>query len=263
VKVVLFCGGLGTRLREHSDTIPKPLVTIGYQPILWYLMKYYAHYGHTDFVVCLGYRGDLIKDFFVDYSPRHAGDFELSRGKIRFQSKATDVPDWNIQFIDTGLHSNIGMRLRAVKPYLEGESVFHANYSDQLSDLPLPEYLARFERSNAIAGFVAVRPSQSYHIATIAEDGSVLGMKAASENDFWINGGYMALRSEIFDYINEGEELVEEPFRRLIEAGRLYSYKYTGFWRAMDTFKDKISFDRMWGQREEPWKVWDERRGGE
>jgi glucose-1-phosphate cytidylyltransferase len=258
VKVVLFCGGLGTRLREHSETIPKPLVPIGYQPMLWYLMKYYAHYGHTDFIICLGYRGDLIKEFFLDYDSRHSGDLLLAKGRRAGALKSSDVPDWNIQFVETGLHSNIGMRLRAVRRYLKGEPMFLANYSDQLSDLPLPKYLDSFERSNAVAGFVSVKPSQSYHVARIAADGMVEGISAAIDHDFWINGGYLVLRNEIFDFLGEGEELVEEPFTRLIDQKRLYSYKHTGFWRSMDTFKDKIGFDRMWGRQEEPWKVWEQ-----
>jgi glucose-1-phosphate cytidylyltransferase len=256
VKVVLFCGGLGTRLREHSETIPKPLVNIGYRPILWYLMKYYAHHGHTDFVICLGYRGDLIKEFFLTYEPSHSGDFSLQQGRPTFDENGSDVQDWNIQFAETGLHSNIGMRLRAVQPYLEGEKTFLANYSDQLSDLPLPEYLDKFERSKALAGFVSVRPSQSYHLATIGDGGLVTDISSVGEGDFWINGGYLVLREEIFDYMQGDEELVEEPFHRLIDEGRLYSYKYEGFWRSMDTFKDKINFDRMWGRGERPWEIW-------
>ena len=262
MKVVLFCGGLGTRLREHSETIPKPLVTIGNRPILWYLMKYYAHYGHTDFIICLGYRGDLIKDFFLTFEPGHSGDLTLSRGKRIVESKSSDVGDWNIRFVDTGLHSNIGARLLAVKPYLAGEETFLANYSDQLSDLPLNDYLAAFERSKATAGFVAVRPSQSYHVAAIADDGMVSGIRAVADGDFWINGGYLVLRQQIFDYMREAEELVEAPFQRLIEERRLFSYKYKGFWRSMDTFKDKIGFDRMWGRGERPWEIW-QPRGGE
>jgi glucose-1-phosphate cytidylyltransferase len=134
--------------------------------------------------------------------------------------------------------------------------MFLANYSDQLTDLPLPEYLARFERSNAVAGFVCIRPPQSYHLATIADDGTVTGMRAVAESDVWMNGGFLALRPEIFDYQNEGEELVEKPFNRLLEERRLFAHKYEGFWRAMDTFKDKIEFDRMWGRGETPWLVW-------
>jgi glucose-1-phosphate cytidylyltransferase len=260
VKVVLFCGGFGTRLREHSHTIPKPLVNIGPQPIMWHLMKYYAYYGHTDFILCLGYRGDLIKDYFLSYDGRHSGDIELVQGKPVVRDTTSDVGDWNIQLVDTGLHSNIGMRLRAVQHLLAGEEMFLANYSDQLSDVPLPTYLEAFERSGAIAGFVAVRPAQSYHVADISDDGTVLDMGVASDEDLWANGGYLALRTEIFDYLEEGEELVEQPFQRLIELKRLYAHKHDGFWRSMDTFKDKISFDRMFGRRDEPWRVWAPRK---
>jgi glucose-1-phosphate cytidylyltransferase len=219
-------------------------------------MKYYAHYGHTDFIICLGYRGDLIKEFFMTYEPGHSGDFSLVKGRREYHAGGSDVHDWNIRFAETGLHSNIGMRLRAVQPYLEGEKMFLANYSDQLSDLPFTDYLDKFKRSKAVAGFVSVRPSQSYHVAKIGEGGLVTGMSAIGEGDFWINGGYLVLRQEIFDYIQGDEELVEEPFHRLIDAGLLYSYKYEGFWRSMDTFKDKIGFDRLWGRRETPWEIW-------
>ncbi len=257
MKVVLFCGGLGTRLREHSDTIPKPLVNIGYQPILWYLMKYYAYFGHRDFVICLGYRGDMIRDFFLNYDGRYAGDLLLSGGERVRHESTDDVADWNIQFIETGLHSNIGMRLRAVRRHLEDEPMFLANYSDQLSDLPLPEYIDAFDRSGAVAGFTAVRPvAHTHHVADISDDGHVTSLSPAREQNSWVNGGFLVLRNEIFDYLEDGEELVEEPFTRLIAERRLFAYRYEGFWRSMDTFKDKIAFDRMWGSANEPWKVW-------
>lgn len=256
MKVVLFCGGLGTRLREHSDTIPKPLVNIGDRPILWHLMRYYAYFGHTDFVICLGYEGKLIKDFFVNYERIHSGDFSLQRGVPRFDDSRSDVADWNIQFVDTGLHSNIGERLRAVKTFVENEDIFLANYSDQLSDLPLPEYLTAFENSGATAGFVSVRPAQSYHIASMSADGHVTSLKPVAENEVWINGGYLALRRNIFDFMRDGEELVEEPFQRLIDERLLFTYRFEGFWKSMDTFKDKIVFDRMWGRQDKPWEVW-------
>jgi glucose-1-phosphate cytidylyltransferase len=256
MKVVLFCGGFGMRLREYSDTIPKPLVTIGYRPILWYLMKYYAHYGHTDFIVCLGYRGDLIKEFFVNYDPSFSGDFALNRGRKSFDESRSDVPDWNINFLETGLHSNIGMRLMAARNYLRGEPMFLANYSDQLSDLPLPHYLEQFERSDAIAGFVSVRAPLTYHVADIDADGAVRGIQLMSEGEYWINGGFLALKQQIFDYMEYGDELVNGPFEKLIRSRRLYAYKYEGFWKAMDTFKDKLGFDHMLGSGETPWEIW-------
>jgi len=257
MKVVLFCGGLGTRLREHSDTIPKPLVNIGYRPILWHLMKFYAHYGHKDFILCLGYRGDLIKEFFRTYDPYQSIDFVM-RGR-RLDPSASDIDDWTITFAETGLHSNIAQRLCAVRQYLGEDETFLANYGDQLSDLPLPDYLQTFQARGATAGFVAVRPSQSFHTAKVGADGIVTSIGAVEDSEIWINGGYLVLRRSIFDYIRDGAELVEGPFQRLIAERKLYAYKYRGFWKAMDTFKDKITYDRMNSQGPTPWEVWRKR----
>ena len=256
MKVVLFCGGLGTRLREYSDTIPKPLVNIGNRPIMWHLMKYYAHHGHKDFVLCLGYRGDMIKEYFLNYSEWMSNDFVLSEGGKKIELKNRDLDDWRITFVDTGLQSNIGQRLKAVQKYLEGEEMFLANYSDGLSDLPLAEYIENIKDKDAIASFVSVRPSQSFHAVTINDDHLVTDIRHVGGSDFWINGGFFILKNEIFDYIKDGEELVEEPFQRLISERRLLSYKYTGFWAAMDTFKDKKHFDEMYEKRDMPWMVW-------
>jgi glucose-1-phosphate cytidylyltransferase len=255
MKVVLFCGGLGTRLREHSDTIPKPLVTIGYRPIIWHLMRYYAHYGHRDFVLALGYRGDLIREYFLNYREEMTNDFTLERGGgVRLHSE--DAPDWRITFVDTGLHSNIGQRLLRVRKYLEGEEMFLANYADGLSDIPINQQIDAFKRSNAVASFVAVRSSQSFHAVQMSPDGLVTNMGSMPDQALWINGGFLALRQEIFSNINEGEELVEKPFARLIEQRRLAAFRWDGFWQCMDTFKDKISFDRMEAQGKCPWMVW-------
>jgi glucose-1-phosphate cytidylyltransferase len=256
MKVVIFCGGLGTRLREHSETIPKPLVNIGYRPILWHLMKYYAHHGHKDFILCLGYRGDLIKEYFRNYDPYQSTDFVMRDGGRRRDTPESDIADWSITFAETGLHANIGQRLAIARRYLGDDEMFLANYGDQLSDLPLPDYLRAFEASKAVAGFVAVRPSQSFHVARTGPDGIVTSMGTVDDSDVWINGGYLALRKSIFDYIEAGDELVEAPFRRLIAKRSLFAYRYEGFWKSMDTFKDKITFDRMNGQGETPWEVW-------
>ena len=139
MKVVLFCGGLGTRLREYSENIPKPMVNIGYRPIIWHVMKYYAHYGHTDFILCLGYRGDVLKQYFLNYEECLSNDFELSQGGRELKLYSRDIEHWNISFVDTGLYSNIGQRLKKVERYLDGEEVFLANYTDGLSDLPLTD----------------------------------------------------------------------------------------------------------------------------
>jgi glucose-1-phosphate cytidylyltransferase len=256
MKVVLFCGGLGTRLREHSETIPKPLVTVGYRPILWHLMRYYAHYGHKDFVLCLGYRGDLIREFFLNYRECMSNDFVLSEGGGRLELLGSDTADWRITFVDTGLHSNIGERLRRVRPYLAGERTFLANYADGLSDLPLDAMIADFERRRAVASFAAVRPPQSFHSVKADASGAVTEIVAMDRTDVRVNGGFFVLRQEIFDVLQPGEELVEEPFRRLIATRRLACWRHDGYWQAMDTFKDKILFDRREAQGDCPWMVW-------
>ena len=261
MKVVLFCGGLGTRLREYSETIPKPMVTIGYRPIIWHLMKYYAHFGHTEFILCLGYRGDLIKKYFIEYDEWLSNDFRLAGGDGEIRLYNRDIADWKITFADTGLHSNIGQRLNAIRHYLEEDTVFLANYSDGLSDLPLDEYLERFHRTDKIASFVCVHPSQSFHTVSLSGDGLVDDIRHVGGVDLWINGGFFAFRREIFDYLKDGEELVEEPFHRLIGLQQLTAYRHEGFWACMDTLKDKQAFDDMNARGETPWQVWRSRIG--
>jgi glucose-1-phosphate cytidylyltransferase len=256
MKVVLFCGGLGTRLREHSDTIPKPLVNIGYRPILWHLMRYYAHYGHKEFILCLGYRGDLIREYFLNYNEAMTNDFVMTDGGRTIEYLSRDVDDWKITFVDTGMHSNIGQRLWRVRKYVEQDEAFLANYADGVSDLPLDKVLAEFNARRAVATFASVRSAQSFHTVHSGTDGVVTSMGAMNEGEIWINGGFFALRREIFDYMKEGEELVVEPFQRLIENKLLMTYRYGGFWHAMDTFKDKITLDRLEAQGKCPWMVW-------
>ena len=257
MKVVLFCGGLGTRLREHSDTIPKPLVNIGVRPILWHLMRYYAHFGHKEFILCLGYRGDLIRDYFLNYNECLSNDFVLSEGGRRIELMRSDLQDWKITFVDTGLHANIGQRLLRVRQHLGDDEEFLANYADGLSDLPLDRHIAEFRARGATASFVAVPSPQSFHTLHGDEDGLVTSFGPMSEaSPFWINAGFFCLRREIFDLIEEGDELVEAPFQRLIAQRRLGVFRYRGFWQAMDTFKDKITYDRMEGRGDCPWMVW-------
>jgi glucose-1-phosphate cytidylyltransferase len=256
MKVVLFCGGLGTRLREHSDTTPKPLVNVGSRPILWHLMRYYAHYGHTEFILCLGYRGEMIREYFLNYSEAMSNDFTLSEGGKKIELHGRDIEGWRITFVDTGLHSNIGQRLLRVQKYLEGEEVFLANYSDGLSDLDLKTHVERFAARDVIASFVSVRSAQSFHAVQADADGMVTNVGLMPDQQLWINGGYFVLRSNIFDYIREGEELVEQPFARLVQEHRLLTLPWQGFWQCMDTFKDKITFDRLEARGNCPWMVW-------
>jgi glucose-1-phosphate cytidylyltransferase len=256
MKVVLFCGGLGMRLREHSESIPKSMVTIGYRPILWHVMKYYAHFGHKDFVLCLGYKADSIKDYFLNYNEAVSNDFVLSDGCRKVHLLNSDIDDWKITFVDTGLHSNIGQRLKQAEKHLGSEEVFLANYTDGLTDLPLPEMIEHFQESGKIASFVSVKPTYSFHVVTRGEDGLVTAIEHLRDTPILINGGYFAFKREIFDHIHAGEELVEQPFDRLIAQKQLISYQYEGFWAPMDTFKDKQLLDDLYSRGESPWAVW-------
>jgi glucose-1-phosphate cytidylyltransferase len=257
MKVVLFCGGLGTRLREHSETIPKPMVEIGYRPIVWHLMRYYAHFGHKDFILCLGYMGNYVKNYFLNYNECLSNNFTMSEGGRSIKLHNSDIDDWTISFVDTGLNSNIGQRLMAVKPLLEGEEVFLANYADGLSDLNLNLYLDHFYKNDKIASFLAVQPSQSFHVVSLNNDDLVNNIQSVGCSDLWINGGFFALKQKIFDYIHAGEELVLEPFQRLIQQKQLIAYRNPGFWACMDTLKEKMMFDEMYGKGKTPWTIWE------
>jgi glucose-1-phosphate cytidylyltransferase len=255
MKVVLFCGGLGMRIREYPEPVPKPMITIGYRPILWHVMKYYAHFGHKDFILCLGYKADAVKDYFLNYNECLSNNFVLSHGGKKLRLLNSDIHDWNITFVDTGINSNIGQRLRAVKPYLDGERVFLANYSDGLTDLPLPQYIEQFRASGKLATFLAVVPNQSVHVVTV-EEGLVSTIRPMTQAGVWINGGFFVFRQEIFDYIHDGEELVEQPFRRLMAEKQLSAHQYEGYWSCMDTFKDRQQLDELYNRGEAPWELW-------
>lgn len=256
MKVVLFCGGMGMRLREYSEAIPKPMVSIGYRPILWHIMKYYASFGHKDFILCLGYKADMIKNYFRNYDEYLSNDFTLSEGGKKIQLLSSDIDDWNITFVDTGLTSNIGQRLRAVKGHLRGEETFLANYSDGLSDLYLPDQIEYFQQQDTIGCFLCVPPSQTFHVVDMHEDGKVMGLRDIRQSGTYVNGGYFIFKNEIFDYIERGDELIDAPFSRLIERQQLSGYRYDGFWTCMDTFKEKQTLDDMYARGEVPWEVW-------
>ena len=256
MKVVLFCGGLGTRLKEYSETIPKPMVDIGYRPIMWHLMRYYAHFGHKEFILCLGYGGDVIKNYFLHYHEALSNDFTLSKGGQEIQLHNHDLDDWTITFVETGINSNLGQRLMAVRPFLEGEDEFMANYSDGLSNLNLHDYVAHFRKHNKAACFLSVVPSQSFHIVRVGPQSEVVEVQPVGESDLRINGGFFIFKKEIFNYMRAGEELVVEPFQRLIEERQLLTYQNPGFWAAVDTYKEKKLFDDMYAQGNTPWAVW-------
>jgi glucose-1-phosphate cytidylyltransferase len=244
------------RMREYSEAVPKPMVSIGYRPVLWHVMKYYAHYGHKDFILCLGYKANVIKDYFLNYNECVSNDFIYSQGGKKLQLLTSDIDDWNITFADTGLRSNIGERLRAVKKYVADDEMFLANYTDGLSDLPLPKMIQHVQDRNKVAAFVGVKPNATFHIVESDEEGLVTHVRHVTDANQRINGGFFVLRREIFDYMNDGEELVHEPFQRLIAEKQLIGYPYNGFWACMDTVKELQQLEELYNQGKAPWQVW-------
>ncbi len=237
MKVVLFCGGLGMRLREYDDTIPKPMVPIGDRPILWHVMKYYAHFGHKDFILCLGYRGDAIKSYFRKYDECVSNDFVLSDGGRHVELLRSDINDWRITLVDTGVNSSIGQRLKAVEPHLAGEEAFLASYSDGLTDLPLPAEIDHFQRHGATASFLSVTPHLSYHFVVSRNGGQVTSLRDVSQTGLRINGGFFVLRRDIFTYLRHGEDLVMEAFQQLLADNQLLAFRYDGFCAPWELWK--------------------------
>jgi glucose-1-phosphate cytidylyltransferase len=244
------------RLHPDTENVPKPLVHIGGKPILWHLMKYYSYFGHKDFILCLGYKGEEIKKFFLNYDECLSSDFILSHGGKKRTLLKSDIEDWRITFADTGIHSNVGERLKAVQKYVASEEVFLANYSDGLSDVPLPKLIDFFIKKEKIGCFVAVKPCNFFHIISLSADGCVKSVCPVSQSNLRINGGFFVFKDEIFDYIKEGEDLVNEPFQRLIQKDKLVAYEYDGFWASLDTYKDKQRLDELASRNTAFWQIW-------
>jgi glucose-1-phosphate cytidylyltransferase len=256
MKVALFCGGQGTRLRDYSDQVPKPLVPVGGRPILWHIMRYYAAFGHKDFILCLGYKGEAIKKFFLDYDERITNDFVFENGGAKVQVLQHDIHDWRITFVDTGQNTNIGGRLLKVRNHLEGEEMFLANYADTLTDMNLSGMIDEFSATDAVAGFCCVKPPYSFHLVSFGDEGAISDISDVKHSGMWMNGGYFALRPDIFEKLHEGEELVIEGFDRLVTENRLFAYRHEGFWTCMDTFKEKQALDDKVANGDTPWEVW-------
>lgn len=256
MKVVLFCGGRGFRLPGEPDVTSKPMTTIGYRPIVWHVMRYYAHFGVRDFVLCLGSRGEQVKNYFLGYNEALSNDFVFSDGGARVELLSTDIQDWNIALVDTGVHTNVGQRLKAVERHLRGEEVFCCSYADSLTDAPLDGVIDDFRRRGRVAAFLSVRPRYSFHVIAHRPDGVVTGIDDLEASDLWVNGGGFIFRNEIFDFIDDGEDLVEEPFQRLIARDELVTYRYDGFWSTLDTLKDLQDLRALHDSGRMPWAPW-------
>lgn len=256
MKVVLFCGGLGMRMRADNQSLPKPMMTIGSRPVLWHVMRYYAHFGHTEFVLCLGYGAQAVKDYFLDYRETTSNDFVLTKGGDHVEMLGTDISDWTISFIDTGMDTAIGERLRRVRPYLEDDELFLANYGDVLTDAPMNDLIDEFVETDAVSQFLAVKPQDSFHVVDMDDAGRVQGLVPVADMDMCINGGYFVLRQGIFDYLDEGDDLVMDGCRKAALDGRVRAVRYPGFWAPMDTLKERVTLESQYRQGISPWALW-------
>jgi len=262
VKVVLFCGGLGMRMRDGVTSAPKPMAMVGERPLLWHVMRYYAHWGHTDFILCLGYGASAVKDFFLNYDETRSNDFRLENGAREVTLFSTDISDWRITFVDTGLHSPIGERLRRVRRFVGDEPMFMANYADVLTDAPLPDVIQRFCVSDATASLLAVPPQSSHHVVDVADNGRITSVIPMKDLRQWENGGYFVFRQGIFDALFEGEDLIEDAIMRLVPQGRVLAYPYKGYWSPADTVKERLQLEEMYQRGYCPWMIWDPERSG-
>jgi glucose-1-phosphate cytidylyltransferase len=256
MKVVLFCGGLGMRMRSDNSSLPKPMATVGTRPVLWHVMRYYAHFGHTEFILCLGYGAEAVKEYFLNYRETASNDFVLRRGGDDVELLSTDISDWTITFVDTGIDTPIGERLRRVRPYLEGDEMFLANYGDVLTDAPMNELIDEFSESDAVAQILAVSPQDSFHVVSMDGPTTVVGLVAVADLDMRINGGYFILRQGIFAYLDEGDDLVMDGCVRAARDGRLRAKRYDGFWAPMDTLKERTQLEQMYRTGNSPWALW-------
>lgn len=253
MKVVIFCGGLGVRMGDATQNITKPMIPVGNQPILWHIMNYYASWGHTDFILCLGYKAESIKEYFLRYNEALANDFVLSEGGSSVELLGSHIADWRITFVDTGFSSTIAERLMRVREHLAGEEMFLATYGDGLTDAPLDRMVERFAASDKTGLFLSVKPRMFFHLVHADEDGVVQRVQDVQETGIRINGGYFVFRQGIFDEIEPGDELVVQPFRRLIERGELIVHEHDGFFGPMDTIKDKQELDALVESGRAPW----------
>ncbi len=254
MKVVIFCGGMGLRMGETSARLPKPMIPIGDKPILWHIMSYYSSFGFTDFILCLGYKAEVIKEYFLNYNEALGNDFVLRDGGRQIELLQRDIHNWSVTFVSTGLHDPIGQRLKKIEPYLEDDEFFLATYGDGLTDAPLNDLIETLVQSNNIGLFLAAHPTVNFHVVSFDAQSQVESIEDVTKMGMWINAGYFVFRRELLDYIQPGEDLVEEPFRRLVSEGKLRAYPYDGFWAPMDTLKDKHVLESMYETAQAPWR---------
>ena len=243
-------------MRASEDSAPKPMTTIGERPVLWHVMRYYAYFGHTDFILCLGHGARAVKDYFLRYDETASNDFTLSKGGSEIDLYGCDIADWRITFVDTGIETAIGERLRRVRKYLDDDDVFLANYGDVLTDAPMNEIIDQTLASDVVGSLLAVKPQDSFHVVGWMPTRRSAASQPAADMNLRINGGYFVLRNEIFDYLNEGEDLVMDACRRAADVGKMLAIPYDGFWAPMDTLKERNALEVRHQTGNTPWMLW-------
>jgi glucose-1-phosphate cytidylyltransferase len=258
MKVVIFAGGLGTRISEETGTRPKPMVEIGGKPILWHIMKIYSHYGHNDFIICLGYKGYMIKEYFMNYF-LHNSDIKIDLENNNMEILGTRSESFKVTLVDTGLNTKTAGRLQLVKKYLCDED-FMLTYGDGVSNININELIAHHKINNKIATVTSVQPDARFGGMDLSENGTVLSFREKAKADAqWINGGFFVLKPGIFDYLKEDMSNVmweDEPMEKLTSDKQLMAYKHKGFWKCMDALRDKIELNELWNTNKAPWKTW-------
>ena len=258
MKVVLFAGGLGTRISEETDARPKPMVEIGGKPILWHIMKIYSQYGFNEFIICLGYKGYVIKEYFMHYF-LHNSDLTIELGNNKVEIHGTNTESFKVTLVDTGQHTKTAGRLKQVQKYI-GDEDFMLTYGDGVSDVNMKELLAFHKEHNKIATVTAVQMDARFGGMDLAANGDVVSFREKTKDESkWINGGFFVLKPAVFNYL-EGDmnDMMweDDPLEKLSSTNQLAAYKHKGFWKCMDALRDKLELEALWQTNQAKWKIW-------
>jgi glucose-1-phosphate cytidylyltransferase len=258
MKVVIFAGGLGTRISEETDARPKPMVEIGGKPILWHIMKIYSQYGFNDFIICLGYKGYIIKEYFMHYF-LHNSDITIDLGNNKMEVHGSNTESFKVTLVDTGQHTKTAGRLKKIQRYVKDED-FMLTYGDGVSDVNMKELLAFHKSKNRIATVTAVQLDARFGGMDLNDEGDVVSFREkAKDESKWINGGFFVLKPEVFNYLEgDMDDMMweDEPLEKLTADDQLSAYKHKGFWKCMDALRDKLELEALWQSHHAKWKVW-------
>lgn len=256
MKAVLLAGGMGTRLREETEYKPKPMVSVGGKPIIWHIMKNLSHQGINEFIVCLGYKGEIIRDYFINYDLMNE-DIQVNLGssKVSFPTKKSTSEDWKVTLVDTGEATLTAERIMRIHHYVKDEA-FLCTYGDGVADVDLKALTTSHEKSKATVTLTAVRPTSRFGTIELSENGRVQSFAEKPLHEGWVNGGFFIMNPNVFEFLEKGVMLEDRPMDKLAKAGQLNAYKHNGFWQPMDTFRESQILNSMWQSNQAPWKVW-------